>query len=123
MILVTTSIGELLDKISILMIKSEKTTNEFVHKELNHLIFLAKEHHVYDDGDINNLLLVNRKLWYIEDSLRQCEKDNMFNEKFIDLARGVYINNDERYRIKREINERVNSQYREIKIYNIEKGD
>lgn len=121
MILVPTSIGELLDKISILMIKSEKTANEFVHKELNHLISLAKEHHVYDDVDINDLLRINRELWHIEDSLRQCEKDNTFDEKFIDLARKVYINNDERCRIKREINERVNSEYREIKVYNNDK--
>lgn len=121
MILVPTSIGELLDKISILMIKSEKTTNEFVHKELNHLISLAKEHDVYNDSDINDLLLINRELWHIEDSLRQCEKDNTFDEKFIDLARRVYINNDERCRIKREINERVNSEYREIKVYNNDK--
>jgi hypothetical protein len=111
------SVGELLDKISILSIKSQHTSNEYVKKELQELIQIAQEHKVYDASYVSKLLTINRKLWKIEDELRVMEKSQVFDEKFIELARGVYITNDERARIKREINETHNSLYKEIKIY------
>lgn len=111
------SVGELLDKISILSIKSQHTSNEYVKKELQELIQIAQEHKVYDASYVSKLLTINRKLWKIEDELRVIEKTQVFDEKFIELARDVYITNDERARIKREINEVKNSIYKEIKIY------
>ena len=111
------SVGELLDKISILSIKSQHTSNTYVHKELKDLIKIAQEHQVYDASYVSQLLSVNRKLWKIEDDLRVLEKSNTFNQEFIELARSVYITNDERARIKKEINEKYNSQYQEVKCY------
>jgi nicotinic acid phosphoribosyltransferase len=111
------SVGELLDKISILSIKSQHTSNEYVTKELQDLIKVAQEHQVYDVSYVSQLLQVNRKLWKIEDDLRVLEKSQTFNQDFIELARSVYITNDLRASIKREINEKYNSSYREIKIH------
>ena len=111
------SVGELLDKISILSIKSQHTTNEYVTKELKDLIKIAQEHQVYDASYVSQLLQVNHKLWRIEDDLRVLEKSNTFNQDFIELARSVYIINDERATIKKEINEKYVSQYQEVKIH------
>jgi hypothetical protein len=111
------SVGELLDKISILSIKSQHTSNEYVKKELQELIKIAQEHKVYDASYVSRLLTINRKLWNIEDDLRIQEKKNEFNEDFINNARMVYKTNDERARIKKEINEKYNSSMREIKLY------
>jgi hypothetical protein len=111
------SVGELLDKISILSIKSQHTTNEYVRKELQDLIKIAQEHQVYDASYVSQLLSVNRKLWKIEDDLRVLEKSQTFNSQFIELARSVYIINDERASIKKEINEKYISQYQEVKCY------
>ena len=111
------SVGELLDKISILSIKSQHTNNEYVTKEHQDLIAIAKKHQVYDASYVSQLLQVNRKLWKIEDDLRVLEKSQTFNSQFIELARSVYITNDERARIKKEINEKYNSQYQEVKYY------
>ena len=111
------SIGELLDKISILSIKSQYTINQDVSKELQDLISIAKEHQVYDASYVSQLLQVNRKLWKIEDDLRVLEKEQRFDETFIELARSVYKTNDERARIKKEINEKYKSTYKEVKCY------
>ena len=111
------SVGELLDKISILSIKSQHTTNEYVRKELQDLIKIAQEHQVYDAPYISQLLSVNRKLWKIEDDLRVLEKSQMFHQDFIELARSVYITNDQRAKIKKEINEKYKSHYQEVKCY------
>jgi hypothetical protein len=116
------SVGELLDKISILQIKSQYTSSEYVKKELKDLIEIAKQNKVYDEQELQRLLEVNKKLWNIEDKLRLIEKqqtdDRVFVfEDFIPLARSVYIINDERSRIKKEINEKYNSQYQEVKCY------
>jgi len=117
LITIPISVGELLDKISILSIKSQHTNNEYVKKELQDLIKIAQEHQVYDASYVSQLLSVNRKLWKIEDDLRILEKSNTFNKDFIELARSVYITNDERARIKKEINEKYNSQYQEVKVH------
>ena len=111
------SVGELLDKISILSIKSQYTDNSYVTKELQDLIAIAKKHQVYDDFYITKLLSINRKLWKIEDDLRVLEKSQSFNETFIDLARSVYKTNDLRAQIKKEINEKYKSTYQEVKCY------
>jgi len=111
------STGELLDKISILSIKSQHTSNSYVHKELQDLIKIAKKHQVYDASYISQLLQINRKLWKIEDDLRVLEKSQSFNQDFIELARSVYITNDRRAFIKKEINIKYNSTYQEVKLY------
>jgi hypothetical protein len=111
------SVGELLDKISILSIKSQHTNNEYVKKELQDLIKIAQEHQVYDASYVSQLLSVNRKLWKIENDLRVLEKSQTFNSQFIELARSVYITNDQRASIKKQINEKYKSQYQEVKTY------
>ncbi len=111
------SVGELLDKISILQIKSLYTDNVYVHKELDSLIEIAKENKVFDFKYFDQLLEVNQKLWKIEDELRVHEKSKDFSDSFVNLARNVYINNDKRSSIKKEINEKFDSSYREVKIH------
>jgi hypothetical protein len=111
------SVGELIDKISILSIKSQHTSNEYITKELQDLIAIAKKHQVYDASYVSQLLSINRKLWKIEDDLRVLEKSQDFGETFIELARSVYITNDLRSSIKKEINEKYKSQYQEIKVH------
>ncbi len=111
------SVGELLDKISILQIKSQHTDNIYVNKELESLIKIAKEFKVFDFKYFDQLLKVNQKLWEIEDELRVLEKSKDFGDSFINLARSVYITNDKRSLIKKEINEKYNSSYREVKIH------
>jgi hypothetical protein len=111
------SVGELLDKISILSIKSQYTDNSYVTKELQDLIKIAQEHQVYDAPYVSQLLSINRKLWKIEDDLRVLEKSQIFNQEFIELARSVYITNDQRALIKKEINEKYKSHYQEVKCY------
>ena len=111
------SVGELLDKISILQIKSQHTDNVYVHKELESLIEIAKEFKVFDFKYFDQLLEVNQKVWKIEDELRVLEKSKDFGDSFINLARSVYITNDKRSLIKKEINEKYNSSYREVKIH------
>ena len=111
------SVGELLDKITILQIKSKHTDDEYVHKELQDLTKIAKDHEVYKESYLNELLNVNSILWGIEDSLRGVEKLGKFGDAFILLARQVYITNDKRAEIKRKINEETQSSYREVKLY------
>ena len=111
------STGELLDKISILSIKSQYTNNQYVLKELQDLIQIAKESQVYNDSYLTKLFQVNQKLWKIEDDLRVLEKEQRFDEEFIELARSVYKTNDLRASIKKEINEKYKSQYQEIKVH------
>jgi len=111
------SVGELLDKISILQIKSQYTNNSYVTKEFDSLIEIAKENNVFDFKYFDQLLEVNQKLWKIEDELRVLEKSQDFGDAFVHLARSVYITNDKRSLIKKEINEKYNSSYREVKIH------
>ena len=116
--------GELLDKISILEIKLEKV------KDKNSLEEIKKEYKILKEiqtssvnimGKIKDLFQsvknVNIKLWNIEDKLRICEKNKNFDKNFIELARGVYFANDERAKLKNEINEILKSDIREIKQY------
>jgi hypothetical protein len=111
------SVGELLDKITILQIKSQYSNNSYILKELQDLTEIAKEHQVYDEQDLQSLKEVNEKLWVIEDEIRQLEKQQDFSFTFIELARQVYITNDQRALIKKQINERTNSTYSEVKLH------
>ncbi len=125
MIKIDVSAGELLDKISILQIKKvkikdpEKLSN--VSKELDLLSKTAEKYRSIDsnkyDNFMNALLETNKKLWEIEDQIRIHEKDKQFNDDFIDLARKVYINNDERFEIKSSINKFYDSGIKEEKEY------
>ena len=123
-IIIEVSIGELLDKISILEIKQEKI------KDPEKLKFIDREHsilkdqlekNIKSDNKIDNLYLslkeINSKLWAIEDDKRKCEKDKNFGEKFIKLSRDVHFLNDDRAKIKLEINNHTGSVIKEIKEY------
>jgi predicted nucleic acid-binding Zn-ribbon protein len=116
-ITIPVSVGELLDKITILEIKSMFTDDEYITRELNDLNEICDTITQYTADHMNQLREVNKKLWKIEDKLRKMEEEQRFDKEFIELARSVYITNDERARIKREINKLTNSTYREIKIY------
>ena len=111
------SVGELLDKITILQIKSQYTTNEYVSKELTELNQIKSTLTQYTLEDEVKLKEVNQKLWKIEDRLREKEKLQEFDEEFIELARSVYKTNDLRAQIKKEINEETQSTYQEVKLY------
>lgn len=116
-ITVPISVGELLDKISILEIKSMFTKSEYVQKELEQLNLIKSTITYYTLEYEVQLKKVNEKLWKIEDKIRKLEDEKRFDEEFIQLARSVYILNDERAKIKRELNELTNSDYKEIKVY------
>ena len=123
-IIVEVSIGELLDKISILEIKQEKIKDpeklKFINNEQSVLKDQLKKN-VKSDDKLNNLYQslkeINAKLWIIEDDKRQCEKDKDFGEKFIKLSRDVHFLNDDRAKIKLEINNHTGSTIKEIKEY------
>jgi hypothetical protein len=116
-VVVSISVGELLDKISILEIKSLFTDNEYVLKELEELNLIKSTLTQYTLEYEVQLKKVNEKLWKIEDKLRKLEKEQRFDNEFIELARSVYETNDKRSRIKEKINELCNSEYREVKVY------
>ena len=115
------SIGEIFDKITILEIKKEKLKNEKlsnVNLELKLLRKIVYENELnVDEKLINNLREVNNKLWNIEDKIRKKEKLKTFDNEFIEIARSVYIENDKRSEIKREINIKCNSELVEEKSY------
>ena len=111
------SLGELLDKISILEIKSSLVYNDHVEKELKELNRIKDTVMSCTQEHMNQLREVNQKLWKIEDRLRVLEKENKFDKEFIELARSVYITNDKRAEIKRKINQLYNSDYMEVKLY------
>ena len=118
-VLIPISIGELFDKYSILVIKSEKIKNskklENINKELNVLKSIKEK---YNNNDLlNQLKSINEKLWDIENEKRQKEKDKIFDNEFIELARNVYIWNDKRSEIKNQINLFFNSNISDVKEY------
>ena len=116
-ITVPISVGELLDKISILEIKAFLTDNEYIRKELEDLNLIKSTLTQFTLEYEVQLKKVNEILWKIEDKIRKKEKLQEFDEEFIELARNVYKNNDKRSIIKQKINELTNSEYKEIKIY------
>jgi hypothetical protein len=123
-ILVEVSVGELLDKISILEIKQEKI------KDTEKLNYINEEHSILKDQLNDNVKIdkkltelfeslkqINAKLWVIEDDKRQCEKEKDFTDNFIKLSRDVHFLNDDRAKIKLEINIHTGSKIKEIKEY------
>ena len=123
-ILVEVSVGELLDKISILEIKQEKIKDpeklKFINDEHSILKDQLKQN-VKSDDKLNELFQslkeINAKLWIIEDDKRLCEKNSDFLEKFIKLSRDVHFLNDDRAKIKLEMNNHTGSKIKEIKEY------
>ena len=123
-ILVEVSVGELLDKISVLEIKKEKIKDseklKFINDEYNILNEQLKNN-VKSDEKLDNLFKslkeINSKLWVIEDEKRLCEKNSDFGEKFIKLSRNVHFLNDNRAKIKLKINMHTRSKIKEIKEY------
>ena len=123
-IIVEVSIGELLDKISILEIKKDKIKDpkklEFINNE-HSILKNQLEKNVQSDDNLNKLYKslkeINAKLWVIEDDKRQCEKEKDFGEKFIKLSRDVHFLNEDRAKIKLEINNHTGSVIKEIKEY------
>ena len=123
-ILVEVSVGELLDKISILEIKYNKIKDPKKLNFINDEYKILKDQltsNIKDYSEIeslyNSLKEINLKLWVIEDDKRLCEKNSDFGEKFIKLSRDVHFLNDERSKIKLEINNKTGSKIREIKEY------
>ena len=123
-ILVEVSVGELLDKISILEIKKDKIKDQEKLKFIINEYEILKEQldkNIKTDEKINKLYQslkeINAKLWVIEDDKRQCEKESDFGEKFIKLSRDVHFLNDDRAKIKLEINNLTGSKIKEIKEY------
>ncbi len=123
-ILVEVSVGELLDKISILEIKKKKI------KDLEKLKFINDEYNILKDQLNKNvksnekleklfqsLKEINAKLWLIEDDKRMCEKNSDFGDKFIKLSRDIHFLNDDRSKVKLEINNHTDSKIKEIKEY------
>jgi len=123
MINVPVSVGELIDKLSILQVKKTKVTNpeklEYIKKEFELLYNLSAE--FLNNNLIENLyhelVSTNSNLWEIEDRLRILEKDGRFEGEFIDMARKVYFTNDKRFELKNEINSLTSSEIREVKEY------
>ena len=117
------SLGELIDKISILVIKEKKIKDEKKNNLIREELTLLRKtlNEAANNNSINNylnqLIDVNSTLWKIEDEIRECEKNKKFDQKFIDLARSVYITNDRRAEIKLEINNKFGSKIVEVKSY------
>ena len=117
------SLGELVDKISILMIKKKNISESIkLHHVSKELEFLQKTLKKYiSEDEINKFLLklvnINSKLWDIEDDIRECERKKLFDQTFIDLARSVYFTNDERAKVKNDINKTFGSELVEVKSY------
>ena len=117
------SLGELVDKISILLVKKNKIKDhaklDKVKKELDFLkdtlIKYVKMNEI--EKYLNSLLLINSKLWDIEDDIRNCERDKKFDEEFIELARSIYFTNDKRAKLKLDINIKFGSELVEVKSY------
>ena len=117
------SLGELVDKISILMIKKKNISDsiklQHVNKELEFLQKTLKKYISEDEINdfLQKLVNINSKLWNIEDDIRECERNKSFDQTFIDLARSVYFTNDERAKVKNDINKTFGSELVEVKSY------
>ena len=118
------SVGELIDKITILQIKQQRISDaaklQHINHELQQLVTTLAQQHLASQ-ELNQLTVelktINEELWVIEDEIRVCEKANDFSDTFIQLARRVYITNDKRAAIKRQINELTGSDLCEVKSY------
>jgi hypothetical protein len=123
MISVPVSVGEMIDKLSILQVKKTKIKDElkleFINKEFELLYNLCSTYlNSFEIETIyHDLVKVNSSLWDVEDKLRVFESEQKFDSEFVSLARKVYFTNDERFRLKNEINLITNSEIREVKDY------
>ena len=117
------SLGELVDKISILHIKNinikDQEKLKLIREELELLNQTLNKHIKNDDikNYLDSLIEINAKLWTIEDEIRDCERNKKFDQTFIDLARSVYFTNDKRSEVKLEINKKFGSKIIEVKSY------
>tara|TARA_B100001778_G_scaffold70451_1_gene55846 strand:- start:766 stop:1149 length:384 start_codon:yes stop_codon:yes gene_type:complete len=117
------SLGELVDKISILHIKNINIKDDeklkLIREELELLNQTLNKHIKKNDiqNYLDSLIEINSKLWVIEDDIRDCERNKKFNQTFIDLARSVYFTNDKRSEVKLEINKKFGSKIIEVKSY------
>ena len=117
------SLGELIDKISILHIKNINIKDEeklkLIREELELLNQTLNKHIKKNDiqNYLDSLIEINSKLWVIEDDIRDCERNKKFDQTFIDLARSVYFTNDKRSEVKLEINKKFGSKIIEVKSY------
>ena len=123
MVTIPVSVGEMIDKLSILQVKKIKVNDEdkleFINKEFELLYNFSSEYlnNLEIELIYSKLILVNTNLWDIEDKLRVLEKEKKFDNEFVASARKVYFTNDERFRLKNEINLLTSSEIREIKDY------
>lgn len=123
MISIPVSVGELIDKLSILQVKKSKITNELKLNYINNeyeILFNIASNYLSDEKIFNlyhKLVSINSSLWEVEDQLRIQEFQQIFDDEFIKLARKVYYLNDERFEVKNEINKITSSEIFEIKEY------
>ena len=121
-IFVPVSVGELLDKITILQIKSERIKDPAklvnIRKELDALVETCRKNSI-DIGHalVTELKKINETLWVVEDDIRDKERAKLFDQQFIELARAVYVTNDQRFQVKAQINKAMGSAYAEEKSY------
>ena len=117
------SLGEIMDKISILRIKKKYIRDEKKLNYINEELDLLQETLIGSVNDekmkeyFDQLIKINSELWVIEDEIRDCERNKKFDQKFIDLARSVYFTNDKRSQIKLDINNHYGSKIIEVKSY------
>jgi hypothetical protein len=115
------SVGEIVDKLSILQIKTEMIKDEEklanVKKEYDYLYDIVFNEMKIEYPDFFDMVVINQKLWNIEDDIRDKERDKSFDDEFIELARSVYVTNDERAEIKKRINLKYGSNFIEEKSY------
>ncbi len=116
------SLGELVDKISILLIKEKFIKDsqklKFIIEEKEELLNTLMQMNLKDiQSQIDQMVEINTELWLIEDEIRECERQKKFDQKFIELARSVYIKNDERFKRKNKINQTYGSLIQEVKSY------
>jgi hypothetical protein len=115
------SIGEIVDKLSILRIKKNNISDEEklvnINKEYDYLYYKVFQELKIESSDFYEMIMVNEILWNVEDSIRNKERNKEFDQDFIEMARSVYITNDRRAEIKKEINKKYNSDFVEEKSY------
>jgi hypothetical protein len=115
------SIGEIVDKLSILRIKKNNITDEEklvnINKEYDYLYYKVFQELKIESSDFYEMIMVNEILWNVEDSIRNKERNKEFDQDFIEMARSVYITNDRRAEIKKDINKKYNSDFVEEKSY------
>lgn len=121
-LLVPVSVGELLDKITILQIKVERITEERklsnIRKELAALLEICRQSRIDTTHQlVRELKQINESLWVIEDDIRDKERAKEFDARFIELARAVYVTNDRRFQVKAQVNQLMGSDYEEEKSY------